>query len=70
MENHEENRIRKLATLNSYDATAADYAQNTNALHPVEDARKFLRALPHQGKIIDIGCGPGRDAKVFADHDF
>lgn len=61
---------RKLVTLNSYDTSVACYAKNTGDLHPKEDAQKFIHSLPSQSKIIDIGCGPGRDAKVFSDHGF
>lgn len=62
--------IRKLVTLNSYNASASHYAKNTLDLHPAEEARKFIDKLPPQAKIIDIGCGPGRDAKAFSDHGF
>jgi SAM-dependent methyltransferase len=58
----------KIATLNSYDASASDYAKNTENFHPEEDAQKFIYSLPPHAKIIDIGCGPGRDAKTFSDY--
>jgi len=58
--------IRKLATLNSYEVSALQYAKNTEHLHPEEQAQKFLGMLPRPAKIIDIGCGPGRDAKIFS----
>lgn len=58
----------KLVTLSSYDASAIQYAKNTEQLHPKEEAQKFLNMLSRPAKIIDIGCGPGRDAKIFADH--
>jgi 8-oxo-dGTP diphosphatase len=58
----------KIATLNSYDVSASDYAKNTENFHPEEDAQKFIYSLPPHAKIIDIGCGPGRDAKVFSDY--
>jgi ubiquinone/menaquinone biosynthesis C-methylase UbiE len=61
---------KKLVTLNSYDTSVARYAENTGNLHPKEDAQKFIHSLPSQSKIIDIGCGPGRDAKMSSDHDF
>jgi ubiquinone/menaquinone biosynthesis C-methylase UbiE len=60
----------KLVTLNSYEASASDYAENTIALLPKEEAQKFIEKLPPRGKIIDIGCGPGRDAKLFSDSGF
>jgi 8-oxo-dGTP diphosphatase len=60
--------IKKLVTLNSYDVSAVAYAKNTEQLHPQEEAQRFLNMLPSEGaKIIDIGCGPGRDAKKFID---
>lgn len=62
--------IRKLVTLNSYDASAFHYAKNTAELHPEKEAQKFISRLPSNAKIIDIGCGPGRDAKVFSDYGF
>jgi ubiquinone/menaquinone biosynthesis C-methylase UbiE len=58
--------IRKLVTLNSYDVSASAYARNTADLHPREDAKQFIRSLPSHAKIIDIGCGPGRDAEIFS----
>lgn len=60
--------IKKLVTLNSYNISASHYAKNTADLHPKMEAQKFINTLPAQAKIIDIGCGPGRDAKVFSDH--
>jgi 8-oxo-dGTP diphosphatase len=62
--------MNKITTLNSYNASASQYAQNTSNLHPEEEATKFIKLLPAQAKIIDIGCGPGRDAKVFSNHGF
>lgn len=58
--------MKKLVTLNSYEASASHYATNTIDLHPKEEAQKFIARLPSSSKIIDIGCGPGRDAKVFS----
>jgi SAM-dependent methyltransferase len=61
--------IKKLVTLNSYDVSTVEYAKNTEQLHPQEEAQRFLNMLPSCGaKIIDIGCGPGRDVKKFLDH--
>jgi len=54
-------------TIEGYEAGAEDYAQRH--LDP-EVMRKqlelFIKNL--RGKrILDVGCGPGRDAKFFAD---
>jgi 8-oxo-dGTP diphosphatase len=62
--------IKKITTLNSYDVSSSQYEKNTADLHPKEEAHRFMKKLPSQAKIIDIGCGPGRDAKVFSDHGF
>lgn len=62
--------MKKLVTLNSYEASASHYAKNTIDLHPKEEAHKFIERLPSGAKIIDIGCGPGRDAKIFSDFGF
>jgi len=60
---------KKLTTLNSYDVSATQYAINTESLHPQKDAQKFLTLLPSKrAKLLDIGCGPGRDAKIFLEH--
>lgn len=58
--------MKKLVTLNSYEASASHYTINTTDLHPKEEAQKFIARLPGGATIIDIGCGPGRDAKVFS----
>lgn len=62
--------MKKLVTLNSYEASASRYATNTTDLHPKEEAQKFIARLPSGAKIIDIGCGPGRDVKVFSGFGF
>ncbi len=62
--------MKKLVTLNSYELSASHYAKNTVDLHPKGEAKKFIEKLPAHAKIIDIGCGPGRDAKVFSEFGF
>lgn len=62
--------VRKMITLNSYEISWSHYEKNTANLHPKEEAQKFMQALPALAKIIDIGCGPGRDAKVFTEYGF
>lgn len=59
---------KKLTTLNSYNVSATHYAENTADLHPQEEAQKFINLLPSCARVIDVGCGPGRDAKIFSDH--
>ena len=64
------NENHKKATIESYDKTVADYIANTDKLHPTREAREFLSLLPKGALILDLGCGPGRDAKVFAGKGF
>jgi SAM-dependent methyltransferase len=54
----------------SYESSASDYAKNVDALHPHREAERFLSMIPCGGTIIDIGCGSGRDAKVFSERGF
>lgn len=58
-------KLNKSLTLNCYEECAEAYAVNTESLHPHLEAEKFIEKLPQQATILDIGCGPGRDAKVF-----
>ena len=57
----------KEQTKQSYDATAEDYHANTLKLLPEVKARSFLSHLPAQAKILDVGCGSGRDAGYFVE---
>lgn len=57
----------KEITKQSYQATAAEFARNVANLAPVGSIEKFMKLLPPKAKIIDIGCGSGRDAKLFSD---
>lgn len=50
-----------------YESSAVSYAKKVENLHPHREADKFLSMIPLNGKIIDIGCGSGRDAKVFSE---
>ncbi len=53
-----------------YNETAASYQGNTLKLLPEHKAIRFLSYLPPKAKILDIGCGPGRDAKYFTELGF
>ena len=53
----------KEITKESYQATANEYTQNVVNLAPTGSIERFINFLPPNAKIIDIGCGSGRDAK-------
>jgi SAM-dependent methyltransferase len=52
-------------TKDSYQVTAAEYATNVLELAPLASIKHFMGMLPPNPHIIDIGCGSGRDAKIF-----
>jgi SAM-dependent methyltransferase len=54
-------------TWRSYESSANAYAKNVAPLYNPSDAARFLSLIPPTGSIIDIGCGSGRDAKVFSE---
>jgi SAM-dependent methyltransferase len=57
--------LNKEITKESYQATAQQFAQNVADLAPMGSIEKFIRLLPSKAKMIDLGCGSGRDAKIF-----
>lgn len=54
-------------TIESYDKTVDDYIALVDPLQPKNYSDKFLTFLKNEDKILDLGCGPGRDAKVFVE---
>ena len=57
-------------TMNFYNETAKDYRDRTMNLDMGPLYAPFLSRLPAGGHILDAGCGPGRDARVFKDLGF
>jgi hypothetical protein len=49
-------------TLAYYDRRAADFAEQTADLDLEPLYARFLRHVRPGGRILDAGCGPGRDA--------
>ena len=54
-------------TLQYYNQTAQTFVQGTIAADLGKLHRRFLKLLPVQAHILDLGCGSGRDAKAFLD---
>lgn len=55
----------KAITRESYQATAEAFARKVADMAPLQSIEKLIRLLPQQPKILDIGSGSGRDAKIF-----
>lgn len=58
--------IRK--TVNFYDQNSERYCKNTIHMVNIPWMERFASFLPKNGKILDAGCGFGRDASFFADN--
>ncbi len=60
------------ATRDSYNETAAAYAEKTAAgfFTPEKEMREFLDHITEDGQILDVGCGAGRDARIFSELDY
>lgn len=54
-------------TTRSYDHTAAAYSEKTLAIDTGKQIATFNSHLKPDSLILDVGCGPGRDAKRFVD---
>ncbi len=60
----------KKITIDSYDTTVTEYITKVDKLHPAKEAAKFLSLLDKKASILDVGCGPGRDARIFANKGY
>lgn len=52
-------------TLTYYETHAEEYIQSTYPIDMSPACDRFLKYIPQGGRIIDIGCGSGRDMKYF-----
>lgn len=52
-------------TLDYYNSKAKDFASGTVNVAFTEIQDIFLKYIPDGGKILDFGCGSGRDTKYF-----
>lgn len=57
----------KKVTQKSYQGTAEAFARNVAEMAPIESIEKFIKFLPSNAHILDVGCGSGRDAKIFTE---
>ena len=53
-------------TIEYYNKNAEKFFNDTHKLDMSEIYNEFIKYLPHKGKILDAGCGSGRDTKAFS----
>ena len=57
-------------TLDYYNQHTADFVNTTQNVDFHEIQEPFLSFLPAKAKILDFGCGSGRDTKYFIDNGY
>ena len=57
-------------TLEYYNTNAINFVHGTVDVDFHETQERFLNHIPPQGRILDFGCGSGRDAKYFCDRGY
>lgn len=58
----------RIVTAAAYDQIVDEFVRRTSDINPdlVEFRASFVSAVVRRGRVIDVGCGPGRDALYFA----
>ena len=57
-------------TLNFYNSNSKNYIESTLDIDMSHLYSDFLSKIPNGGTILDLGCGSGRDSKVFIDKGY
>ncbi len=52
-------------TISYYNNHAQEFADDANTANMQRDYEHFLKFVPKGGRIVDMGCGSGRDLKFF-----
>ncbi|MEX3983945.1 class I SAM-dependent methyltransferase [Paraburkholderia sp. EG287A] len=61
---------RNEQTLRFYEETASSYVEKTLTVDMSVAQDKFLRLVRPGGRVLDAGCGSGRDARAFMNQGF
>ena len=59
-----------MTTLDYYNERAQEFAAQTADVEFSQMQDRFLALLPAGGRVLDMGCGSGRDAKYFVARGF
>lgn len=54
-------------TIQTYDQLGEEYLETTKDLLKQEEYEKLASMIPKDGKVLDAGCGYGKELKIFAD---
>lgn len=57
-------------TIDWYNANAKDYADKSQLTASLDEIEAFSRLLPSEGRVLDAGCGSGRDTQILKDKGF
>lgn len=57
-------------TLSYYNQNADSFIEGTQNADMSDQYRMFLKYLPNGGKLLDLGCGSGRDSAYFSSLGF
>src|SRR5688572_18640936 len=58
------------STLQFYETHAEQHVRLTSELYETEWLNQFAGLVPKQGKVLDAGCGGGRDCRWFLREGF
>ncbi len=62
--------MNKNSTLSFYNSHAEDFVRHTVDVEFTGVQERFLKYMPAIGRILDFGCGSGRDTKCFLDKGY
>ncbi len=57
-------------TLNYYNDNVSSFIEGTKNASMFEALEEFIQYIPSGGKVLDFGCGAGRDSKYLLEHGF